>query len=546
MSRRICHYCGAVNTIDALFCISCGTKLEAGDGIPYADMDSSEQNGLKRPGDSPERNGLRKPGDSPERNGLRKPDDIADQNGLRKPENTANHSSDGGRVEYLGRMEFDITHTIEDYEYTRRSVTDMNRIVDSEEFREMDSDTIFHYLVGQMKIASFKDYLKRYIYERNPQQVPFAKMKEDTYISIIIDSFRKNHTPGSFNEVEIRWKATVRYWLRKESATRDNVFLLGFGLKMSDIDVSDFLTKVLKEQDFRFHDPRETIFWYCYHYGLEYGQAKKYLEYYEGLTPEDLKKRGKNNDTILSLLDKEFDHYDDDLSFDSGWKNAEFTVSDLYQSAEDSVMGSLPIAAVAGRDVESVLTDEEMLLDYLAELKLHQDEKPDVVRKEYRKLYRRAARAAGKVLGYEDEAGGSGKGQARRPASPADIETILCSGIPKTKSGNLVNVSKSILQKQFHKRRMSRQRISRAMKHSHVIERFDFITLLFLVYAAEVEPDWPVERFMRYIDEINAILARCSMMSIYPVNPYESFILMCLLTDEPLATYADIWEMSHI
>ena len=196
----------------------------------------------------------------------------------------------------------------------------------------------------------------------------------------------------------------------------------------------------------------------------------------------------------------------------------------------------------AAAKLSAQLTDGRMQKEYLAVLKLHQDQMPDVIAEEYRALYRRAARAAYKIVRVEDEGGDRRK--QRKEATPAEIEMILCSGIPKNSSGNLVNVSRSILNKQFQKKRMSRQRISRAMKYSNVIERFDFITLLFLVYAIEVEPDWPVERFMAYIDEINEILARCNMMNIYPVNPYESFILMCLLTEEPLGTYADIWELS--
>ena len=41
------------------------------------------------------------------------------------------------------------------------------------------------------------------------------------------------------------------------------------------------------------------------------------------------------------------------------------------------------------------------------------------------------------------------------------------------------------------------------------------------------------------------ILKKCGMSEIYIVNPYECFLLMCLLTDCPLAVFADIWEMSY-
>ena len=35
------------------------------------------------------------------------------------------------------------------------------------------------------------------------------------------------------------------------------------------------------------------------------------------------------------------------------------------------------------------------------------------------------------------------------------------------------------------------------------------------------------------------------MSEIYIVNPYECFILMCLLTDCPLAVFSEIWEKSY-
>lgn len=536
MGLLYCSHCGRENEPDALFCEFCGKPIREDGGVPYADIVIDDKK-MDMDAGSFEK-GFRKPGGDIE---------LPQEEG-RDP-----------RVEYLGPMEFDFTHTIEDYEYTRRSVRDMNRIVDSREFAEMDSETIYQYLLGQMRIVSFKDYLKRYIYERNPQMVPFAKVKEDVYTSIIIDQFKKNHAPGSFNEIEIRWKATVRFWLRKESATRDNVFLLGFGLKMSDMDVSDFLTKVLKEQDFRFQDPRETVFWYCYHYGLEYKEAKRFLAYYDRLSEKDLQEAEAKGKLKIFRAMADLESYDEDFVGENGPSlsrpddlftasdgsfSGEMTAADFYLSAEASVRDDIPIEKIMGRDIQKFLTDEDKLKEYLAELKLHQDKMPDVISKEYRALYKRAARAAFQIVKIDDEGAGENRRKAREEATPAEIETILCSGIPKNSAGNLVNVSKSILTKHFQKKRMSRQRISRAMKHSNVIERFDFITLLFLVYAIEVEPDWPVERFMRYIDEINGILKRCNMMSIYPVNPYESFILMCLLTEEPLATYADIWELS--
>ena len=106
-------------------------------------------------------------------------------------------------------------------------------------------------------------------------------------------------------------------------------------------------------------------------------------------------------------------------------------------------------------------------------------------------------------------------------------------------------MTRSTLSRQFEKKRMSRQHLSRLLRREAPVERYDIITLLFLVYTVSVEPEWPTSRYMLFVDEVNEILRNCSMMEIYPVNPYESFVLMCLLTEEPLAVYNDVWEMSY-
>lgn len=402
--------------------------------------------------------------------------------------------------EYLGNMEFDVTRTVRDYEYTRKSVLNLSQIVDSQQFANQDSETIFRYLQNEMEIVSFGDYLKRYIYRKTGVSTPFADLDDSFYISVINDSFKMNRAPYAFKETTTRRSTTVKSWLRNASVRRSQVFLLGFGLGMDDKDVSDFLTKVLKEQDLRFNDPDETIYWHCFHCGRPYSYALAMQKYYAGIQPGQ----------------------DTDPSF---WK---------------AVMGSLKI----------YLSNEDKLKEYLVFLKLHQGDHRDTVSREFKSLYDRAVQAAGKLLSDEEwfskETGELiGSADGNYTVNPADIEAILCSGIPLTGSKNLSPINRSTLSGAFQKKRMSRQRISRIMTGKAEADRFDIITLLFLVYAITVEPDWPTERYMKYIDEANEILDLCNMMGIYPVNPYESFVLMCLLTEEPLSVYNDVWEMSY-
>ena len=383
--------------------------------------------------------------------------------------------------------DFDCSKSIRDFEFTRRAVRDMNRILDSEQFAEMDSEEIFRYLSEEMTIVVFHDFLKRYLYELAEIEEPFESVQDEVYVDILRSAFQENHAPFAFEETTTKPTAIMKRWLRQTATTRDTVFLLGFGLGMPDTDVDDFLRKVLLEESFDFEDPRECIFRYCFHRDLPYAKAKDLLRMYE-----ELPGSGELNRKLWDFMRAN---------------------PQMYMASEDQ------------------------LKLYLEQLKLHlqSENARSVVRETFASLYEDACRIVGRLLEVEPQ----------ETVSPADVEKVLCSGIPTTSSGNMMKMSASILSNQFAQKRMTRQRIAGILSGKIRVERFDLVTLLFLRYAEEVEPDWPAERYMRYIDEINEILGRCGMMDIYPVNPYESFILMCLLTDYPLATYAEVWEQSY-
>ena len=394
---------------------------------------------------------------------------------------------------YLGNVVFDITNSLKDYNYTLNSVVNLNRIINSTQFEEMASETILKYLQDQMEIVSFGDHLKRFIYEKTGMPDNFRDVPEDYYVAYISDSFAMNRAPHAFTPVKTRWHNIIKRWIRADSVKRDTVFLLGFGLNMTDKEVSSFLTKVIKEQDFRFSDPRETVFWYCYHHGLPYSKALELLPYYEHPEPPE-----------------------EDAGSDEFWSCIQGNALKIYLSNPCKIKG------------------------YLAYLQ-HCGPQEDAAYHEFDKLYERAVAAARKLT----REGNPHPEKAEKLTGAYDIESILCSGTPRTDSKNLTPVTRSTLSRQFEKKRMSRQHLSRLLRREAPVERYDIITLLFLVYTVSVEPEWPTSRYMLFIDEANEILRSCSMMEIYPVNPYESFVLMCLLTEEPLAVYNDVWEMSY-
>ena len=396
----------------------------------------------------------------------------------------------------------DFEKTVRDFDFTRRAIRRMNSVVYSAEFEEMDSEAIFRYLFEEMELVSFKDFLKRYIYERAQITEPYHQITDDDYKEIIMSSFEENNAPHSFEPVSTKWNAIVKNWLTQDSVKRSVVFLLGFGLNMNAEDVSEFLTKVLKEEDIKVTDPEEVVYWYCCQNSLRYAKAKQLLEDYENLAST----------------------------------GEERTINFLENPSESSC-----------DYLSENIRDEQDLKKYLARLKSSgvQEGRQTVAFSEFCALLLKAKEVAAKMYQKDEEEIKGNHIWTAGEITAGDLEKIISCGIPVNKSGNLQKMSASVLSKHFRQKRMSRQRIDKILSKEMPVDRFDLITLLFFICSQEQEMEEPEIRCRNYIDEINDILKRSGMMGLYPVNPYESFILMCLLSEEPLATYAEIWDLSY-
>ena len=177
---------------------------------------------------------------------------------------------------------------VQEYEFTRRAAQRFRQVVSLDSFEDEDADVIFHYLYKEMELVSFGDHVKRYIYERAELEEPFSEIPQEVYKEIVVDSFKETYTPKSMNPTSTKLSALVNNWLNQASVKRETVFLLGFGLKMTTEDVSDFLTRVLKEQDFDFYNPDEVIYWYCYSTQQGYHKAEELKKKYEILAPVEV------------------------------------------------------------------------------------------------------------------------------------------------------------------------------------------------------------------------------------------------------------------
>ena len=384
---------------------------------------------------------------------------------------------------------------VQDFEFTKKAAQRFRQVVSLESFEDEDANVIFRYLYKEMELVSFGDHLKRYIYERAGLEEPFNEVSTETYREIALESFQETRTPKSMNPTSTKLPALLNNWLSQASVKRETVFLLGFGLKMTTDDVSDFLTRVLREQDIDLHNPEELIYWYCFSHHLPYSKADEYKKKYKELVPAS-----KADDASL-----------------------------LY-----------------GRDF--AIEDEDRLMEYLSYLKAGwEDPRSEKSRafQEFMELLEHSRQIIATMYQQDEEEKGREKVWTSRDITPADLEKVICNGIPVNAMGNLKKMSASTLAKHFSQKRFSRQRITSILNHKFPVERFDLLTLEFFIISQEMADVDPYERYRHFIHEAQSILGECGMGEIYIVNPYECFLLMCLLTDCPLAVFSEIWEKSY-
>ena len=385
--------------------------------------------------------------------------------------------------------EISFENSIRDYDYTKRARVDMTGIADSGKFADMPSDTIFHYLMKEMQLISFGDYLRRYLYERSGITEDFRDVSDDVYLDMILQSFSENAAPHSLTPNTRRWNSVARSFLTQDCVKRSTIFLLGFGLRMSEEDVEDFLTKVIKETGFDMADPTEVIYRYCFRHQLPYARALALEEAYRTMEEAPVLRRkqdsaGREEDKLLQQL----------------WKLKNDPETDNYRAKA-----------------------------YTSFLKLL-----DQTREQIAGIYR-----------YDSTVSGSKRKWDKREISYGDIERMICSGIPINGSGNLSPMSASLLNSFLKQKRMSRQRIDNLVQQKYPVNRFDLITLVFFLYSQRDGFATDQLRCTAFIEEADRILTECGMMGLYAANPYEAFVMLCLLTEAPLATYSEVWEISY-
>ncbi len=412
------------------------------------------------------------------------------------------------------------------FDFTNTAMEHLYDVVDDSRFYESGATSlIYSKLSNKMKYIPFCDYLKRYISMKAGID---CESSVDEYKSIICDSFRETGTPPAMTPTKVKLSASVKNWLSQASVGRSVVLILGFGLRMSVDDVNDFLVKAIRESELNAKNPSEVIAWYCYRFGYSFDRYRLLMNRYDTLpvSQECLLVSERTNNarrTMYAVRD------DDDLmeyltklktpdgrtgfsvtsreTFDRLYKETRQTIADLYNQAEDDRIAD-----------EILKLREQMAMN----ARLYDYDKQNRVEKI--KNSRRQYTADDITAG--------------------DIEHVLCAAIPVDQYGNLKPGKSSDLNGHFSGKRFTRQRIHEILSNHSEINRFDLITMNFFIHSQK-EGIMPKRRYIEFNDSTNEILTACSMGQICVANPYECFLLMCILSEDPLGTYADVMEMAY-
>ena len=418
------------------------------------------------------------------------------------------------------------------YNFTVKAWDQMYDTVDHRYFQEQDSGLIYQALEKSLKPVPFGDYLKRYIYRKSGMDGSFREVPLEEYQMIIIDAFRDNHTPASFTPTTAKLSALSKNWLTQQTVRRQVVLLLGFGLGMSKEDVNAFLYKALHEPMLNTSDPLETICLYCYDHGFGYYKFEQLRRMYEQMSPDGLDMKLIYENQPAGRQGALQSAYDDArlMAYLMSLKSKEGT-----SKASDAAFEGFCTLYDKARDVIAEAYNRESREETELRVRRLRDELDRNDR-----LYDEDKRERLKKV----ETGM--KTWTREEITESDLEHILCSSIPTDRNGNLTPAKKSTLYGQFEGKRFSRKHINEILHRRTDVERFDLITLNFLIHAQQVDQESNAKkRYMLFIETTNAILQNCGMGPLYVTNPYECFVLMCILSVSPLETYADVMEMSY-
>lgn len=418
--------------------------------------------------------------------------------------------------------EIELSGEAEVYEFSKEAYRKIGKLIGREDFQEMNSSQILHFLIKEMQVIPFSDYLKRYIYLEVKPEESFREVTDEFYIQILLNCFKENHVPFHIGDNTTSPRRTVSRWLTQTTVAREVVFLLGFALRMETEIVSEFLQKVLQEEDFDFDDPIEVIYWYCYEHQMPYAYAVELQqEYvrppYENADKVQEKHAGVSSEKAVKMQPKFTTTRKTDSAI--SWKKQIRSLE--YRIHPERTLKNF-LKSMQGKEQK----DYTMVPAYLTFKMLYNEVRARIaeIRMQESKGYLHST--------IED-------------ISPVDVEKELYAGVPRERGGNLRKASFSILSDYMNCHYLSRQRIEKLISGKYPVRRYDIINLCFCLHSTNKENQYTSkQRFLGFIEDTNQKLQDSLMSPLHPSHPSEGFLMICMMSEMPMITYSDILELS--
>ena len=417
-------------------------------------------------------------------------------------------------------------------EFTVHAKRSVERITQDPYFRDADPEMILDALTNEIRSVSFGDYLKRYIRRKRQEEATADPGEETGDLDYLCEAFRRRDVPPSFTPTTAKLRALAKNWLTQRTVSRNVVLLLGFALAMTPEDVNEFLAKALREPRLDPKDPFEVVCWYCYRYQLPYGKFEALWNRFSSGGPEGEEESPLQLDSTVRV------------------RNSMAGIGTEAQLAE--YLGRLGLVRRTGRQSISARKQFDRL--YRKACELVAGMKTEMEKDDAEKGAGRYAEELSRndmVYDYQKRERIRRRQEAYRvytaeDITPVDIENVLYAAVPKDRNGNLVPMKESLLNLQFSGKRLNRQHILEILEGNGAINRFDLITLCFFTAAGETDLyELPEQRYDAFIRSANQVLKDSDMDPLYVANPFESFVMMCMLADDPLGSFADVWELSY-
>ena len=390
----------------------------------------------------------------------------------------------------------------------------------------------------------FGDYLRRMVYELyifpEDDGRKITEIPEDEYIKDIQQIFKENGmkgvgtlqlggstrlTPSNLK----RWMHTPCY-----QVSRELVFLFGFGFNMFAEQVEELLTKVIGQAGFDFRSAQETIYYWCLKHNLGYSGLQDWQRQYMEIQ-EEAEEQKENG---------------------------------IYEEKEERAGED---RTRYYRERAARVTDEGGFKEYLKELdRIRRDTRNRITARETLNVvvnilwYELSKERRGETKWLElliEQKEAEGDAQNRTKRTQREIKSMykywrevsldpLIQSIWKEEDPVAISEKSrklAPLLPDMWKKRSLQDKLNGESR----VRKEDILTGVFLTYAHQLEKQMPymsgeekdyMVRVETYVDDVNTYLEQCGMGEFYIVQPYEIFLVLCLLYDKPYSFFLSVWK----